>query len=69
MSAEALYYLSLVDLSAKFKAGALTPLAVTEAVLGRIQQHDGTLKSYTTVLADRAIAQARAASDEISRGF
>ena len=50
MSAEALHYLSLLDLSARLKAGAITPLAVTEAILARMAQHDGTLKSYTTVL-------------------
>ena len=69
MSTEALHYLSLLDLSARLKAGAVTPLAVTEAMLARIAQHDDTLKSYTTVLADRAIARARAAGDEIGRGF
>jgi amidase len=69
MSAEALHYLSLLDLSARLKAGAVTPLAVTEAMLARIAQHDGMLKSYTTVLADRALARARAVDEEISRGF
>ena len=69
MLPEAPHYLSLLDLSALLKAGAITPLAVTEAMLARIEQHDGALKSYTTLLADRALAQARAAGDEIRRGF
>ncbi len=69
MPAEDLHYLSLCNLSAMLKAGAATPLAVTEVLLARIERHDGALKSYTTVLADRALAQARTAGDEIARGF
>jgi len=69
MVSDGLHYLSLLDLSAKLKSGAVTPLAVTEALLARIEKLDGTLKSYTTVLADRAIEQARAAGDEIKAGF
>src|SRR5438105_486151 len=37
--------------------------------LARIAQHDGALKSYTTVLADRAMARARQAEEELDRGF
>jgi amidase len=69
MASDGLHYLSLLDLSAQLKSGAITPLAVTEALLARIEQHDGALKSYTTVLADRAIGQARVAGDEIKAGF
>jgi amidase len=69
MASDDLHYLSLLDLSAKLKSGAVTPLAVTEALLARIEKLDGGLKSYTTVLQDRAIEQARTAGDEIKAGF
>ena len=38
-------------------------------ILVRIARHDGALKSYTTLLADRAMEKARQAEDELSRGF
>ncbi len=63
------HYLSLMDLSARLKSGALTSVAVTEALLARIAAHDGALQSYTTVVADRALAKARAADAEMSAGF
>jgi amidase len=69
MSAEPLHYQTLLEVSAKLRAGEVTSVAVTEALLDRISALDGTLKSYTTVLADRAITQARAADRELSRGF
>ena len=69
MSAEPLHYQSFLALSAQIKAGAITPLAVTEALLARIDRHDTALKAYTTVQADRAIERARAAGEEIARGL
>ena len=42
---------------------------VTEALLARIARIDGALKSYTTLLADRALAKAREADTELRRGF
>jgi amidase len=69
MESEPLHYLSLLDLSARLQAGAVTSTAVTEAILGRIAQHDGVLKSYTTLCGDRALAKAREADAELRRGF
>ena len=69
MQRDALHYLSLLDVSAKLKAGEATSVAVTEALLERIAQHDGALKSYTTLLGDRALAPARAADAELLSGF
>jgi amidase len=69
MATDDLYYLSLMDVSAALKSGALTPTAVTEALLARIARHDGALKSYTTLLADRALAKAREAEAELRRGL
>jgi amidase len=38
-------------------------------IVARIARHDGALKSYTTLLADRAMAKAREAQEELNRGF
>jgi amidase len=69
MASDSPHYLSLLDLSAKLRTGELTPTGVTEALLARIAQHDGALKSYTTLLPDRARAKAREAESELRRGF
>jgi amidase len=69
MTLDHVHYLSLMDLSAALRRGALTSTDVTEALLSRIAHHDGVLKSYTTLLADRARAKAREADGELRRGF
>ena len=69
MVSEPTHYLSLMGVSAKLKRCALTPTALTETILARIARHDGPLKSYTTLLADRAMAKAREAEEELNRGF
>jgi len=69
VTSEPLHYLSLMDLSAKLKSGAVTPTAVTEAMLERIGRMDGALKSYTTLLADRARAKAHDMERELQSGF
>ncbi len=69
MTSAPVHYLSLMDVSERLRRRELTPTALTETILARIGQYDGTLKSYTTVLADRAMARAREAEDELARGF
>ena len=59
---------TLTDIAWEIRRGAISPVAVTQATLDRIAQFDGTLYSYTTVLADRALAQARTAEAEIRAG-
>jgi aspartyl-tRNA(Asn)/glutamyl-tRNA(Gln) amidotransferase subunit A len=54
--------LSLTDVVARCRAGALSPVDVTEAYLARITALDGALHAYVTVTADSARAQARVAS-------
>src|SRR5215475_2612045 len=68
MSANDLHYLDLVDVAQHLKANALSPVALTEAMLQRIDRLDGGLKSYATVTADLALKQARRAEAEIKRG-
>jgi aspartyl-tRNA(Asn)/glutamyl-tRNA(Gln) amidotransferase subunit A len=68
MSADALCDLDLTGVADAIHAGKASSLEVTEAYLRRIERHDGVLKAYITVLADRALAQARVADDELRRG-
>ncbi|MGC2415805.1 MAG: amidase [Stellaceae bacterium] len=69
MASEPLHYFSLMDISAKVKSRELKPTTLTEAILKRIARHDGMLKSYTTLLADRAMTKAKEAESELDRGF
>lgn len=46
----------------------LTSVQATEGYLERIQRHDGVLQSYITVMADQALARAKAADAESERG-
>jgi aspartyl-tRNA(Asn)/glutamyl-tRNA(Gln) amidotransferase subunit A len=50
------------------KSGQLSPVELTRAFLERIEQLDGTLQAYITVLAEQAMAAARTAEAEILRG-
>jgi Asp-tRNA(Asn)/Glu-tRNA(Gln) amidotransferase A subunit family amidase len=59
MTSEPVHYLSLIDVSARLRSGDLKPTTLTEMILARIAQYDGALKSYTTLLADRAMAPKR----------
>jgi amidase len=69
MTSEPVHYLSMMDVSGRLRSGELEPTMLTETILARIARHDGTLKSYTTLLADRAMAKAREAEDELNRGL
>ena len=63
-----LHYGTILALSARIKAGELSPVTLTEAMLERIAALDGRLKSYATVMAEQAMAEARAAEAEIAAG-
>jgi amidase len=58
----------LMSLSARLRRRELSPVEVTSAMLARIEALDGHYLSYRTVLADRAMAQARQAEQDIARG-
>src|SRR5580693_7021438 len=63
-----LSFLTLLDVSQKIQSRALSPVEVTKAELDRIAALDPKLKSYATVMADSAMAQAKQAEVEIGRG-
>ena len=69
MASDPVHYLNLTDVSEGLRRGELKPTVLSEMILARIAQHDGALKSYTTLLADRAMAKARQAEAELGRGF
>ena len=69
MTSDAVHYLSLVEVSRRLRRGELKPTTLSETILARIAQHDGALRSYTTLLADRAMAKARQAEAELNRGL
>jgi aspartyl-tRNA(Asn)/glutamyl-tRNA(Gln) amidotransferase subunit A len=60
--------LSLAEASRAIAGGALSPVALTEGYLDRIAALDDQLHSYVLVLADDALAAARAAEGEIRAG-
>jgi amidase len=63
-----LHYLELTELAARIKTREVSPVVVTRALLDRIASLDGALGSYALVMADVAMAQARAAEVEIAAG-
>jgi amidase len=67
-SAEALHFLSLETLASRIASSALSPVDVTRYMLDRIAQLDRHLKSYATVTAEQALAEARTAEREIRAG-
>ncbi|MDX1403111.1 MAG: amidase [Woeseiaceae bacterium] len=64
----ALHYASLEDIAAMLQAREVSPLELTEMMLQRIELVDGTLKSYATVTAERALQAAGKAEQEIAAG-
>jgi amidase len=69
MTPDAVHYLSLTEVSGRLRRGELKPTTLSESILARIAKYDQTLRSYTTLLADRAMAQARQAEKELDRGL
>ena len=59
---------TLAELARGLAAGAFSSRELTEALLSRIQAHDGALNSFITVTPERALAQADAADAARARG-
>lgn len=66
--ADALHYLELTELAVRLKTRELSALEVTRAQLDRIDAMDRELGSYVHVMAETAIAEAKAADAEIAHG-
>ena len=65
---EALHYMGLQDGARLIASGDVSPVELTQRMLDRIAKVDATLKSYATVMAEPALAAARAAEQEIKAG-
>ncbi len=58
---EDIAYLSVVDLTAAYRGGALSPVEVTEAALARADHLESTLNAFRHLSPVEAIASAREA--------
>ena len=65
MDRSELPFLSATELGSLIKSREVSPVEATEAYLERIPQVDGKLNSYITVTAERAMADAHQAEQEI----
>lgn len=68
MTTDELAYATIEELAPRIAVGEVSPVDLTEAQLARIAALDGRLKSYATVMADSALAEARRAEAEIAAG-
>lgn len=64
----ALTNLSLRDVAAKIKAKEVSPVEVTQACLDRAEATEPKLTAFSCLLADSALAEAKAAEAEIAAG-
>jgi len=65
---EELTFKTITELAPLIRSRKLSPVELTRAYLERIEALDGELRSYITVLPERALAQARAAETAIGAG-
>lgn len=68
MNQTPLHYLTLTQVADQIAAREISSVDLTTAMLDRIEQLDGQLKSYATLMADQAMASARAADEKIAGG-
>lgn len=68
MNDETLHYLDLLEVARLIASRHCTSEALTRALLDRIRRVDAGLRSYVEVMAEEALASARQADEEISRG-
>jgi Asp-tRNA(Asn)/Glu-tRNA(Gln) amidotransferase A subunit family amidase len=64
----ALTEMSLREVAAQIKSGAVSPVEVTQACLDRAAATEGRLAAFSNLMADSAMAEARAAEAEIKAG-
>jgi amidase len=63
------HYQTITQLAPRLQSGDLLSSDLTRQILDRIDQLDGDLKAYATIMADQAIAAADGADSEITSGF
>lgn len=68
MSGDELCALTISEVSTRIAAREISPVAVTEAVLARIERLDSHLNAFITVTGETALAEARSAEAELLGG-
>ena len=68
MAATDLAWCSATELLALYRSRAASPLEATQAVLRRIESHDGQVNAFAHFAPDAALATARRAEAAIMRG-
>ncbi len=63
-----LHFQTITEIASLIESKQVSPVELTRIILDRIDALDGDLKSYATVMADRAMAAARTAEAEIAAG-
>ena len=63
-----LSFLSIKEINGLYRSRQLSPVELTQAHLDGIDELDGRLKSYVTLLPDQAMASARIAEKEMNKG-
>ena len=63
-----LHFRTITEIAEQIASKQLSPVDVTSAILERIEELDGQLKSYATVIAEQAMAAAQVAEREINAG-
>ena len=62
-------YLSIAEAGALFRSKRLSPVELTQTYLARIERLDPLIQSFLLVTGDEAIAQAKVAEAELSKGM
>ena len=68
MASEELFYATIRDIGSRLRRRAISPVELTQALLGRVARLDKTLNAFVTLTGDRAMADARAAETALGRG-
>ena len=68
MSAQALHHLDATELAARLRAKEVSAREVMEAHLTRIEEVNGRVNAFVTLVADRAMDEAGAADDRLAGG-
>ncbi len=59
---------TIAEISPRLRRKEVSPVELTRACLDRIEKHNPTLNTFITVMTDSALAEARAAENEIFHG-
>ena len=62
------YELSVADAAAQIRQGSLSPVALAESLLARIDAHDGDLQAWVTIDREAVLAAAHVSEAAVQRG-